>query len=436
MLQNIAIERLFPHPNNPRKDLGELTELAESIKVQGVLQNLTVVPFEDGYRIIIGHRRHSAAKLAGLTELPCAIVVMDERTQIGTMLLENIQRSDLTVLEQAQGFQLMLDLGETVAGISQKTGFSESTVRHRVKLNELDQKKLTEAVDRGGRIEDYIALEKITDPKIRNEVLERIGTNDFQWRLQTALERQEYPARRAKLLEFLKGWTTHTKESPYSSTLEHIHHFRGFQLEGFKKPKDAEKAKYVFTEDDHSITLWKKKDRAAPQKKTAAEINYQEREAQMKELTKQAYVLRFAFVKNFSAGKRYAPSIHAFAMRKLLTWGSTGPEEILKMLDISKPDEKLDYSAMFKRMSDMVMEAYSGRPEVLLLIAVYLSYGDNPGNAYYYGARYESKIHRNQNEKLDAIYDTLIEIGYEMSEEEQRLRDGTHELFDKPEAKE
>ena len=73
---------------------------------------VTGEPIEDLYRVVIGHRRLAAAKLAGLAEVPCAVVEMTEQEQIATMLLENMQRSDLTVYEQAQGFQMMLDLGE------------------------------------------------------------------------------------------------------------------------------------------------------------------------------------------------------------------------------------------------------------------------------------------------------------------------------------
>lgn len=105
---NLSVELLEPHPNNPRKELGDLTELSESIKENGIMQNLTVVPFESEagtrYRVIIGHRRLAASKAAGLAEVPCAVVDMDEKTQLSTMLLENIQRSDLTAFEQAQGF--------------------------------------------------------------------------------------------------------------------------------------------------------------------------------------------------------------------------------------------------------------------------------------------------------------------------------------------
>ena len=90
-IKYIPVSKLWRHPDNPRKDLGDVTELAESIKVNGVLQNLTVVPLigeitkkwdGESYRVIIGHRRLAAAKLAGLEELPCVVVEMSEREQL------------------------------------------------------------------------------------------------------------------------------------------------------------------------------------------------------------------------------------------------------------------------------------------------------------------------------------------------------------------
>ena len=125
-LQYIEVEKLHPHPDNPRKEIGDVSELAESIKQNGIFQNLTVVPAEDGYTVIIGHRRLAAAKAAGLEKVPCVIADMAPKEQLQTMLLENMQRSDLTVYEQAQGFQLMLDMGSTVEEIAEKSGFSQT----------------------------------------------------------------------------------------------------------------------------------------------------------------------------------------------------------------------------------------------------------------------------------------------------------------------
>lgn len=100
----IPVDELQPHPDNPRKDVGDVTELVESIKANGIFQNLTVLrncdPETGKSTVIIGHRRLAAAKLAGLEKVPCMVVEMDEKEQIATMLLENMQRNDLTISEK------------------------------------------------------------------------------------------------------------------------------------------------------------------------------------------------------------------------------------------------------------------------------------------------------------------------------------------------
>ena len=195
-LISLKIEDLVPHPRNPRKNLGDLAELTESIKKNGVMQNLTVVPWvsemtgdtEEGkYTVIIGHRRMAAAKAAGLCELPCIIKELTPAEQMAMMLAENMQRNSLTPVEQAEGVQMMLDLGESVKEISDKTGFSESTVRRRIKLLELDIKRLRESEKRGATLEDYEKLFKIEDQKSRNSLIDKIGTNNFNMELENAV---------------------------------------------------------------------------------------------------------------------------------------------------------------------------------------------------------------------------------------------------------
>lgn len=193
-LQMIPVDKLHPHPDNPRKVIGDVSELAESIKVNGILQNLTVVPNNDNwddFTVIIGHRRLAAAKQAGLTELPCAIVEMTEKEQLSTMLTENMQRSDLTVYEEAKGCQLLLDLGDTVAEVAEKTGFSESKIRRRVKLCELDEEAFKESQLRQPTLQDYERLNKIEDIEERNKLLKSIGTNNFNNAIYAAKAKQE-----------------------------------------------------------------------------------------------------------------------------------------------------------------------------------------------------------------------------------------------------
>lgn len=191
-LQYIEISKIHQHPDNPRKQLGDLTELADSIKANGIFQNLTVVPWSgsDNYTVVIGHRRLAAAKLAGLDTVPCIVTEMDYKEQVQTMLLENMQRSDLTVYEQAQGFQMMLDLGSTIDEIAEKTGFSQTTVRRRVKMTELDQAVLKEVSERQISLADFDRLAQIEDISARNKCLESIGTANFAQNVTSQLRQQ------------------------------------------------------------------------------------------------------------------------------------------------------------------------------------------------------------------------------------------------------
>lgn len=438
MLQYIDVNKIYPHPDNPRKDLGDLTELAESIKENGILQNLTVVPrimggetpeghWQDGYTVIIGHRRLAAAKLAGLKTVPCIVVNMSESEQIATMLMENIQRSDLTVYEQAQGFQQLLNFDYSVADIAEKTGFSETTVRKRVKLLELDQEKFKESVARGGTLQDYAELNKIEDINLRNKVLETVGTSEFKWRLKSALEEQEMPKRKQEFLEFVKDWAKHVKTAPNNSSYEH--HFFRYKLDDYKKPKDAGKVEYYYVDNGNGAMLYKKTADAKPKPKSNAEKSFKEREAQIKELTKRAYQLRRDFVLNFNAGKKHIDAIMTLAMVRLIRYGGIDTEILMNLLGIEIPaNESKDYTEKYENRRNLVMQKFKEEPIRVMLITAWSSL-DSIGEDYYDAHSYNFIIDHAVNPTLDAIYDVLISLGYEMSEEEMQLRNGTHELF-------
>ena len=210
--------QLHPHPDNPRKDLGDLEELKESIREHGIMQNLTVVPVDDDledFRILIGHRRFAASE-GVLSELPCVIAEgLSDREQVGIMLCENMQRSDLTFMEQAHGFQMMMDLGETVETISEKTGFSEATVKHRLEIAKLKQKSIDAALENfQPTISDYIELEKVKDIKERNKILEEAeSSNDIRYSVEAYVDEQNRQKNSKKYLQLINslGWKE-TKE--------------------------------------------------------------------------------------------------------------------------------------------------------------------------------------------------------------------------------
>lgn len=207
---NMAIEHIHPHPMNPRQHLGDLTELTESIKKRGILQNLTIVPQEGKpgeYLTVIGNRRREACILAGKKEVPCVIKEMSEKEQIATMLEENLQRSDLTVIEQAEGFQMMLDLGETEESIAKRTGFSRKTIQHRLNIAKLDQDELRgKEQDESFQLTltDLYALEKVDDIETRNKILkEAHNSKELIWRAQSAVTQAERLKKASQIVEIL-----------------------------------------------------------------------------------------------------------------------------------------------------------------------------------------------------------------------------------------
>ena len=144
-----------PNPSQPRKIFKEeaLTELAESIRQHGILQPLSVRRVGTQYELIAGERRLRAGILAGLTEIPCIVMNMDEKESGVAAMIENLQRQDLDFIEEAQGIARLMDMGnlsqEQVARI---LGKSQSAVANKLRilrhsqpvLNALRQYSLTE----------------------------------------------------------------------------------------------------------------------------------------------------------------------------------------------------------------------------------------------------------------------------------------------------
>lgn len=128
------------NPWQPRKefDQASLDELVESVRQHGILQPVLVRAVEVGYQLIAGERRLLAARKAGLAQVPCRIVVLDDKSVCEVAIVENVQRADLGDLEKAQAFQEYLDkFGGTIEELSKKLGKDRSTISNCLRLLEL-----------------------------------------------------------------------------------------------------------------------------------------------------------------------------------------------------------------------------------------------------------------------------------------------------------
>lgn len=467
-IKMIPVDKLYPHPDNPRKELGDLTELADSIKANGILQNLTVVrghaatsddwkklstayaqnPTEElrnkmnaarnghyyidsGYTVVIGHRRLAASKLAEVEQAPCVIAEMDLKEQRITMLMENMQRSDLTVYEQAKGFQMMLDMGESIADVSEKSGFSQSTVRRRVKLLELDEKQFKKAESRGGRIEDYIKLEEIEDKNAKNAVLKTIGTANFNNALREALEKQKTQKRIDQWLEVIKTFAEEDAAASYQ-TKQYVRCYTKWNLEAdVVIPEDADTVKYYYkVTPGKEIDIYEDKDL---EKEAAEKARNEERERLKKakeksfqDVAKRHYELRRAFVKNIPQRicKLKFPIIARFTAKSLIS--NHYPYEdyeknICELLGIKKPKTKDTENFLD---TQEIKAFFADKAEKALLIFAYYQEDSENENYYNYNCAYR------ENKELNNLYDFLVALGYEMSDEEKAMQNGTHELFE------
>ena len=135
---SLPISQVEPGLKQPRKrfDQESLQDLADSIRIHGVIQPLTVRRLSSGYyQIIAGERRWRAAKLAGLTEVPAVIIEADDRKVMELGLIENLQREDLNPIEEANGYKVLLDeYGLTQEQVAQRVGKSRPAVANALRL--------------------------------------------------------------------------------------------------------------------------------------------------------------------------------------------------------------------------------------------------------------------------------------------------------------
>lgn len=176
---NVRIDEIIPNRFQPRLafDEKELNELADSIKMHGIIQPLVLRRIGDKYEIIAGERRYKASVLAGLTQVPAVIMNIDDQKSAEVAVVENLQRKDLTAIEEAQSYKKILDMGYlTQEELATRMGVAQSTIANKLRLLNLTI-PVKEALLHNKISERHArSLLNITDNNLQISMLNRIIT--------------------------------------------------------------------------------------------------------------------------------------------------------------------------------------------------------------------------------------------------------------------
>lgn len=454
-IQLVDIRLLEHHPKNPRSDLGDLKELTESIRHNGILQNLTLVPRTDGqygYWVLIGNRRLEAARQAGLTALPCVYCEMSEAEQIATMLAENMQRSDLTLTDQACGVQMMMDLGLTVKEIARETGLSRTTIDRRAKLLQYDRQTVNDAINRGGTLMDFLMLEKVEDEEQRSKLAGKIGTNNFRADLSSVLQEQKDRIRREAICRELDKFATRmTAYDELNGVKLNTEYVRSISLnetaESIKPPEDVRERRYYYYARA-GITLYRERlasnvsaaDNMSDEdrKKDRLRLLNRERIDQMKSMSERHRALRREFVLGLNNIKRVHDKLFSELLNQI---GANDGSTYLYANQLRLIEElmgigivKDNYNRMFLDQEQLT-QAITEDPDRTAILLIYCIL-DTPGkdtqyydevllsNCTYYIGRHKP------SPMLDRLYRILTTLfDYPMSDEERQMQTGEHPVF-------
>ena len=211
----LPLRAVRPNPAQPRKIFREeaLQDLADSIRQHGILQPLSVRRIGAGYELIAGERRLRAAQMAGLTEIPCIVMTMDDKESGLAAMVENLQRQDLDFVEEARGIAALMDKWAiSQDGCAKMLGKSQSAIANKLRLLKHSEKVL-DALREAGLTERHArALLRLPNESQKLEVIQTIQQLDMnvartEQYIQSLLEQQPRQARQPNVSAFIRNLT-------------------------------------------------------------------------------------------------------------------------------------------------------------------------------------------------------------------------------------
>ena len=339
---------------------------------------------------------------------------------------------------------MMLNMGDSVAEIAEKSGFSQTTIRRRVKLLDLDRQKFQKAESRGATLNDYLELDKLDSPEDKNKALDAIGTANFNSVLKSLISEQEIRKKFAEWEECADAFAYHIeKTGEFNGQKVDMAYFSGYNRWDLKKemtvPEDASDVRYFYRKDSTGITLYKERQELQqpdPEAEAREERRRRDEQAENEfaEVAEAHFELRKDFIKELpnSVFKQHMKEIALFCVATTESIGggycnSINPRLCAQLLGmrLSPDDENEDFCDM-----GFVRSAAEAQPEKLIFCACYSAIDANDES--YYDSRWNMGEHQYvlcENSQLDRVYDVLEALGYEKSDDEEAMADGTHRLF-------
>jgi ParB family chromosome partitioning protein len=180
-IREVPVNRILPNPAQPRLSYEEdsLVELADSIREHGVLQPILVRPVGSQFELIAGERRWRASRMAQRDSIPAIVVEFDDETALEVSIIENLQREDVSPLEEAAMFRKMTDLGYSLRQLAQKIGKDKGYVENRIRLAEAPP-EIRELVSlRKDTLSHAYELMKVGDERTRRRLARKVAAGEL-----------------------------------------------------------------------------------------------------------------------------------------------------------------------------------------------------------------------------------------------------------------
>lgn len=355
------------------------------------------------------------------------------------MLEENMQRNDLTIWEQANGFQMMLDLGGTEQQIAEKTGFSRATIRHRLNIAKLDQAELKKKEQDAGfqlSLGDLYALEKISDIGTRNKILATsTDSRQLAWKAQNAVKEAESAEKYNKIVKMLEEAGVQrapekAKDEQYTGKWETV---KEYSLEKDVPGKLALPKK---TEGLYYLRLWNRARvirKAAKKQETAEEKEHKEKEKkkrQIKAAIKEMDARKRDFILGIISGKikpvKEMAEVQEEIWHVLVHMDSYFSVSMSGMRRFFTGKQDYDCTEEERKEADSKIVSLGVLEQMMLVLGSAL---ENAGDVY----NYQGQCDLERTKSIRKAYAVLERYGWYFKDEEVQLLDGTHMLYEKKE---